>query len=300
MRTLILATLGVLGILADDGALAEFTAGHRIEVPASFHENSPEVQVTMPGSSRPLRFAVDTGSSFTLLDTGVAAKLGLKPTGESSITGAGSGAIKTGVVKNLTFQLPGVTLKRFDALLTDLSALAAQGRPLDGIFGYDFFSKLIVTIDEDRQMLVLTDPAKFEYRGAGEVLPLTFGGGRGKWIYVPGSIKVAGIPAETLAIFVDTGSSDAVDTELLKKSKGAVNGTQTGEGLGKAHSGIAGRVEWLRLGRFELRNAPSVCCGNPGNENMIGGAALSHFIVTLDYPGKRMILEEGKRFRDPF
>jgi predicted aspartyl protease len=300
MKSFILLILGALGIWADEGALAQFARGGRVEVPAIFHENSPEVQVTMPGSSRVLRFAVDTGSSFTLLDTAVAAKLGLNATGESSITGAGSGAIKTGVVKNQTFQLPGLTLKRFDVLLTDLSALAAQGRPLDGIFGYDFFSKLIVTIDEDRQMLVLTDPAKFEYLGAGEVLPLTFGGGRGKWIYVPGSIKVAGIPAETLAIFVDTGSSDAVDTELLKKSKAALKQTQTGEGLGKSHSGIEGRVEWLRLGRFELRNAPSVCCGNPGNENMIGGAVLRHFIVTLDYPGKRMILEEGKRLRDPF
>jgi hypothetical protein len=129
---------------------------------------------------------------------------------------------------------------------------------------------------------------------------LTFGGGRGKWVYIAGTIKVTGVPEETLQIFVDTGSSDAVDTELLKKSKAALQATQTGEGLGKPRSGIAGRVELLRLGKFELRDAPSTCCGNPGNENMIGGAVLRHFAVTLDYSGKRMILEPGKHFADPF
>lgn len=102
-------------------------------------------------------------------------------------------------------------------MLTDLTGLAARGRPIDGVFGYDFFSRLIVTIDEDNQRLILTDPATFEYRGTGEVLPLTFGGGRGKWIYIPGTIKVTGVPAEALPIFADTGSSDAVDTYSGKR-----------------------------------------------------------------------------------
>lgn len=300
MKVCTLLLVSAVSIWADGGAVAEFSGSHKIDIHADFHGDSPEIQVMMAGSSRPLRFAVDSGSSFTLLDTGVAAKLGLKPSGETSIAGAGSGEIKTGVVKNETFQLPGLTLRRFDILLTDLSGLAAQGRPLDGIFGYDFFSKLIVTIDEDNHRLILTDPAEFEYRGQGEVLPLTFGGGRGKWVYIAGTIKVTGVPEETLQIFVDTGSSDAVDTELLKKSKAALQATQTGEGLGKPRSGIAGRVELLRLGKFELRDAPSTCCGNPGNENMIGGAVLRHFAVTLDYSGKRMILEPGKHFADPF
>jgi len=297
VRTLLLVSAVTIWA---EGPVAEFSGGHQVDIHADFHGDSPEIQVILAGSSRPLRFAVDSGSSFTLLDSLTAAKLGLKPSGEASIVGAGSGEIKTGVVKSQTFLLPGLTLRGFDVLLTDLSSLAAQGRPLDGIFGYDFFSKLIVTIDEDNHRLILTDPAEFKYRGPGEALPLTFGGGRSKWIYIPGTIKVAGVPEEALQLFVDTGSMDAVDTALLKKSKAALQETKTGEGLGKAGSGISGRVELLRLGKFELRDAPSTCCGNPGNENMIGGAVLRHFSVILDYSGKRMILEPGKHFADPF
>jgi hypothetical protein len=76
------------------------------------------------------------------------------------------------VVRNPTFQLPGLTLNRFDVLLTDLSGLAAQGRPLDGIFGYDFLNKLSVAIDEDNHALILTDrisrqgrSSAFDFRG---------------------------------------------------------------------------------------------------------------------------------------
>jgi hypothetical protein len=91
----------------------------------------------MEGSSPPYRLAVDSGSWFTLLDAR-AAKLGLKPSGETSITGAGSGETKTGVLKNVTIQ----------------------------------------TTDDDNHRLGLTDPAKFEYRCNGAILPLMFGGVR--------------------------------------------------------------------------------------------------------------------------
>jgi hypothetical protein len=111
---------------------------------------------------------------------------------------------------------------------------------------------------------------------------------------------VPGAQPETLQFFVDTGSSDAVDTILLKKSKGHLRKTQTGQGLGQPSSGVFGRVEWFRLGDFTMNDAPSACCGNPGNENMIGGAVLRRFVVTFDYSHKQMILEKGKHFDDRF
>jgi len=108
---------------------------------------------------------------------------------------------------------------------------------------------------------------------------------------------VAGVREQALQIFVDTGSSDAMDTVLLKKSK-AVQEAQTGEGLGKPLPGMVGRVERLQMGRFELRN--STCSGDPDNENMIGGVVLRHFVATFDYSRKRIILEKAKHFNDPF
>ena len=300
---LVLLTLLVTAaiVAAENGVVVEFSGpSHRIELAADYPGDSPEIHAKIEGHSRDLKFSVDSGSSFTILDTRIAAEFGLKPNGEISMSGAGSGEVKTKLVKNVAFDLSGVRLRNVDVLITDLSGLAEQGHSIDGIFGYDLFSKLVVTMDQDLHKLILTDPANFEYRGAGAVLPITFGGRRGKWIYVPATVRVPGIAPEKLQFFVDTGSSDAVDTELIKKSTAPLGKTQTGNGLGQPGSGVLGRIEWIKLGDFELRNTPSACCGNPGNENMIGGAVLRRFIVTFEYSRKQMILERGKRFKEPF
>ncbi len=297
--TLICLTVAASFAAGADTAKVEFEGGsNKVDIPAGFDDHSPTIHVTIQGISRPLRFAVDTGASFNLIDSRLAAQLGLKPNEEISTSGAGSGQIKMKVAKNLTFHLRGLTLQHFDVLITDLSGI--EGRTIDGILGYDFFNNLVVMMDEDRRSLTVMDPSAFDYRGSGVVLPVTFGGGRGKWIYVPGTVKVDGVAPETLQFFVDTGSSDAVDTEVIKKSKARLAEARTGVGLGQSNTGVSGRVEWFKLGEFELRNAPSVCCGNPGNENMIGCAVLHRFVVTFDYARKRMILEKGKHFADPF
>jgi predicted aspartyl protease len=297
-RFILAAGSAILAGHAD--VVAEFLGGQdRIVVNAYYPGDSPEILVNVAGHSRPLRFSVDTGASNTILDSLTAAELGIEATGVYSIVGADTGKIKTKVANDVALQIEGFRLRNIEALITDLSGLASQGHSVDGILGYDLFSKVVVIVDEDERRLTLIDPARFQYTGSGSVLPLTFGG-RGKWIYIPATAKVPGAQPETLQFFVDTGSSDAVDTILLKKSKERVRRTQTGNGLGQPSSGVFGRVEWFRLGDLTLRDAPSVCCGNPGNENMMGGAVLRRFVVTFDYPRKRMILERGKHFDDHF
>ena len=299
LTRLLLATgSAILASHAD--VVAEFSGGSdRVVIHADYPGDSPEILLTVEGHSRPLRFSVDTGASNTILDGLTAAELGIKGTGEHPIVGAGKGEIQTKVAHNVALEIRGLRLRNLDLLITDLSSLASQGHSIDGILGYDLFSTVVVTMDEDDGRLTLINPANFQYTGSGAVLSLTFGG-RGKWIYVPATAKVRGAQPETLQFFVDTGSSDAVDTILLKKSKEHLRRTQTGQGLGQPSSGVFGRVEWFRLGGFTLHDAPSVCCGNPGNENMIGGAVLRRFVVTFDYSRRQMTLEKGKHFDDPF
>ena len=59
--------------------------------------------------------------------------------------------------------------------------------PVDGILGYPLFKQMVVTIDYDRSVLVLRDPAKF--KPAGAVLPLTF---HENHPYVNGKLTLAG------------------------------------------------------------------------------------------------------------
>jgi hypothetical protein len=149
--------------------------------------------------------------------------------------------------------------------------------------------------------VIIADPAQFHYAGSGVVLPITFFGANHRWIQVPGTVKVEGSAPQELSFFVDSGSLDAVDTPLIKQSTSELRKTQTGIGLGTPGNGVAGRVEWFRLGTFEIHNASSSCCGTlEGTENMFGAAVLSRFVATFDYSRKQLILEKSRHFADPF
>jgi hypothetical protein len=258
-------------------------------------------EVEVRGHEKPLWFTIDTGSSYTFLDARAAAELGLKTEAATAVHGAGGGEVPVVLARGVSFVLPGLETSGHEVRITDLSGLEGLfGHRVDGFFGYDFLRALTVTIDPDQARVTLTDPAVFRHAGDGEVLPLRFAGRTGRWIYVPGRIKVPGHPPEQSDFFVDSGSGDAVNHPLIRKSTGPLRQTRTGVGLGSAGSGVIGRIEWFRLGRFRIEGAPSVCCGAPGTEAQIGSAVLSRFVVTYDYTRSRMIVSPGRRLHDPF
>jgi Aspartyl protease len=301
------AFLLVLGLItlafSEDEVSVHFPEGARqISIPAEYVEGFPFFKVQVEGSSRPLWFTIDTGSSYTFLDKSVAALIGLKTDGTGSFHGAGGGQVDAMFAKNVVFAIGGFNTGGYNVYVSDLSSLPTQMKhPIDGFFGFDFLNKLVVTLDHDGGKVILHDPKQFRYAGEGAVLPITLGGTNHRWIYVLGTVKVKGIPPRQLEFFIDSGSGDAINTELIKKSTGKLTPTQTGVGLGSASTGVAGRVEWFRLGPFEIRDAPSLCCGGlEGTENMFGEAVLSRFVVTFDYSRKQMILEKGQHFGDPF
>lgn len=72
---------------------------------------------------------------------------------------------------------------------------------------------------------------------------------------VQGKITVPGNPPADAQFLLDTGSGDAVDHPLIKKFSGKLLQTVTWVGLGQELSGVAGPIESLQLGLFELRGA---------------------------------------------
>ena len=143
------------------------------------------VPVSINGS-QPLRFVLDTGSTRTLIDRSVAARLGLKEREASSLQGAGQGRIPIYALPNVDFQMPGLQSKGYDCFAVDLAPVGkAVGTREDGILGYDFFARFVVTIDFETKQMIVETPAAFHPEKTFEELPLEI---RGKWGFVKGEL----------------------------------------------------------------------------------------------------------------
>lgn len=270
-------------------AQLQFT--HPVSIGFERVQNGIFFRATVNAHREPLWFVLDSGAAHTLLDAKVAERLGIRATGQSSIGGAGSGRVPVAVAKNGTVSIDGLRVSSIDFNLLDLAMLTdAWGRSLDGIIGYDLFCDSIVTIDYAAQRLTI-QPATARVaipRGA-SVLPLTI---RKGWSFVDATIKVAGNAPITDQFLIDTGSQDAADHPIIRKSTGALRKIQSGNGIGNPTPGVVGPAEWFRLGRFTIKAPTSSCCGNEATSRLIGAEVLSRFRVTFDYPHGRMIVDQ--------
>jgi hypothetical protein len=276
-----------------------YAAGHEEQFPFE-PRDEPLFKVKVNSNPRQLFFSIDSGSAATYLDTRTAEQLDLKPSGSGTVHGAGTGRVTVQHIDNVRFELPSVITTHPEINTIDLGGTEVGDHKLDGFFGFDFIRQFVVTIDYDAKLITLDDPATFTYRGDGSILPVEF---RGKWPYIPGIIKVPGVPAEQTLFLVDSGSGDAVNHPLIKRSTGKLVKTRAGVGVGTSEEGVRGKIEFVRFGRLLLRDAPSVCCGGEGDlrrYGQIGNDALRRFRVILDYAHDRIILEPGKNYSKPF
>ncbi len=253
------------------------------------------IPVRVNGSD-PKWFNLDTGANSCVLGDQLAKtlKLAQEATGEGTGAGAGPVPYLRYARDQVLFDIEGVQFRCDHVISVDLSQLPAMlGRAIDGILGSDFISQYVVTIDYDAQVLRLSAPATFEYRGKGELLPLTF---EKRVPYVTARLTVAGVPPARRRLLLDSGSEDAVDDDLILKSTGPHREVTGGVGLGQPYRVTFGWVEQLELGRFRLSHLPSVAPGVA----LIGGEVLRRFRVILDYARNRLILEPGAHIADAY
>jgi hypothetical protein len=251
------------------------------------------------GVDRPLTFTLDTGSAVSYLDRQTARSLGLIETGKGTVHGSGREPVEVGKIVGVGFELPGGLISRGYTVNTlSLRGVSPDGEALDGILGSDFIARFVVTIDYVHHVLHIAEPAGFDYRGTGVVLPVTL---RGGWPFVPGTVSVGGA-AETSDFFVDSGSSDAVDHPAILRSTGPVRHIHLGVGVGEGtNEGVIGHADWFALGELRMVGALTACCPpNDSQRQMLGTEILRRFTVILDYTRSRMILEPNEHFMDPF
>lgn len=125
------------------------------------------VDVRVNGSP-PLRFILDTGSSWTFLDSGVARSLSIETGRRRSAWAAGDQPLQMAFARDLRLGMGETELLVPEVAVTDF-----RGQPFVGIIGSDLLQRYVVDLDYAGGELTLYDPDRFQYDGKGIVIPFT-------------------------------------------------------------------------------------------------------------------------------
>jgi hypothetical protein len=258
-----------------------------VELPFTRVDHLVVVPVRVNGS-RELSFVLDTGAARMVVANEVSRELGLAEAESDTIGGAGAGRVPVRRIHDVSIEIGGIPLPGNEFVATDLKGVSDLiGHAVDGILGHDFFSRFVVVIDYANRRVQLHDP-QTKLQSPGEELPIRISKG---WPLVRAKLQAAGLPEITDEFLIDSGSNDALDHPIAEQV-GESAGITSGNGLGRPVSGFLATATRFKLGPFELRDLPLASGGaHKEASKLIGGAVLSRFVVTFDYPHSRMFLK---------
>lgn len=270
------------------------------------------VYLTVCAGTRALDFLLDTGAPASFFDLGTAKSLGAELGQAFRASGAGAGTVAGARLRNLPVVLPGTDVTVTLSSAIDFSGLTGrEGRVVEGVLGYDFLARYVVSIDYVAGELRLHDRNGFRDDRATSI-PITFVGNHP---HVEAEIRLT--DGETIrgTFLVDVGSSlplslakPFVEQHRLRTRVGKTVRRPGGVGVGGPADADYGRVPLFRVGGVELRDVVTlmfgdnagVFSGNPVWVGNIGSDILRRFVVTFDYERRRMFFSPHAGTAEPF
>jgi hypothetical protein len=188
------------------------------------------------------------------------------------------------------------------------------GRRSDGIIGREFLERYVVAIDHAARTLTAYEPAGYEYRATGAVIPIEVAMGGP---VVDAVLRMPDRPPLAARILLDAPHAGPVVLttpfvdrhDLLESARGLVPRLleSTVMGVGGDSAQLVGRALSLEIGPFSFQSpvvsfsrAKAGALAATAMDGLIGSQILGRFRVTYDYPRRRVILEPGPRVGEPF
>jgi hypothetical protein len=185
------------------------------------------------------------------------------------------------------------------------------GIQVDGIIGYSFLSRFIVTVDYDTEEIIVYSKGRFTYPKGGQLL-------RPSLTQIP--LITAPLRNERKTVtnryYFDTGAGMCLllstqfvkDSALITRHRKARKIIQTeAQGLGGKMQMSLTTIQEFRIGNYSFRNVPTYIFDDRTNitaypflGGMIGNDLLRRFNITLNYAKKEIYLMPNTHFRDMF
>jgi len=265
-----------------------------------------------------LRFILDTGvSSIIITDPYILKPDRLRLTRKVNLMGAGEGStIAAHVAIDNSFSMGRLKANHQNIVVLEQDFLRLSeyvGVPVHGIFGYEIFNNFVVTIDFSRRELILMRPDSYKYKTRkGDKHPIVIEDTKP---FTDAVTLFADGREHPIRVLIDTGAGHALLLNNTPKDNfrlpEKVIRAQLGRGLNGVINGNLGRIDRLRLGRYELDNIVasfpdslafgSKLSGKADRQGNIGCELLRRFKVTMNYQERYMVLKPVKsRLREKF
>lgn len=266
------------------------------------------LQARFDSIQQPFNFILDTGSGGISLDSSTAAeyKISHIPSGRS-INGI-AGIREVDYAKNNSLVLPGLKVDSLDFYINNYDILSSvYGIKIDGIIGYSFFCRYIVSVNFDSLRIAIYHPGKFLYPSGGTLLRPLF----------------TALPIEPLIIkdlrtvddnfYIDTGAGLCFlmskqfndDSSVLKRKRKPVLIQVQGSG-GKKEMELT-VIKELQIGPYKFRRVPTNILDDEFNATsypflggLIGDDILRRFNLIINYPKREIHLAPNSHYYEDF
>ena len=288
----------------------------KVQIPIEIYNNLIVVPVVLNGAL-PLKFILDTGVRTAILTEKTFTDiLNLSYSRKYTISGpGGEQVIDAYVTNNVSLELPGVMGRGHALLVLGEDYLELRnylGTDVHGILGYELFSRFIIEVDYDKKMLTLSVPSRFKKSRKYESIPIKIEDTKP---YLTTSVVLSNGTQLTAKLLVDSGASHGLMLEPTSDSRIKVPDSTVsstiGRGLGGEITGKIGRIQSLRLAKYEIEdviaNFPdpnsyfdSLKLGATQRNGAIGGEILSRFTVIFNFPKEEIYLKKNSSFKKKF
>ena len=263
-------------------------------VPFRLLSNHVYVEARVNGQG-PYTFIVDTGG-HTLFSPRVVKEAGLESVGQSESSGSGEKTKTTGFARYREIAIGKARLRDQVGFTIEIYEPSIEGIHVDGMIGFEYFSRFAVRLDYGARTMTTMDFAHFDPKGAGIAVPFKF---YDHLPQVPGTVD--GVPA---VFDIDTGSRSELDATAPfvarhklrdKYSKGVT--AITGWGVGGPSRSYVARVRAVTFDTIKvddvvinLSAAKGGSFSDANYDGNIGSGFLKRFAVSFDYPNQTLYL----------
>lgn len=266
------------------------------------------LQAKLEPYSDTLNFILDTGSSGVSLDSLSAAGLGVESRLTDTFSSGIGGKRKVRFTFNRTLDFQGFKVDSLNIHINNYGLLSAiYNVRIDGIIGYSFLKRFIVTIDYEKKIMQVYSKGKMNYPEDGYVF----------------NAPINAIPSEDITIkdsrewegkfYFDSGAglellfSKQFVTDsniLLPKRKPLFIGVEGMLGREKMKVTV---VKSFQLGPYKFKNVPTYIFDDtynvlryPQNMGLVGSGIFSRFNLILNYAENEIFIKPNKYFNDAF